>query len=77
MLAICACVLAVWVAGMMTSFFANRALIQEIGIQATRARDIRLPLSEQLAALHTLQSQLERLQSPYSPRCAVVSAFWS
>lgn len=62
MLAICACVLAVWVAGMMTSFFANRALIQEIGIQATRARDIRLPLSEQLAALHTLQSQLERLQ---------------
>ncbi|STT06133.1 ImcF domain-containing protein [Klebsiella pneumoniae] len=36
MLAICACVLAVWVAGMMTSFFANRALIQEIGIQATR-----------------------------------------
>ncbi|WP_220428428.1 ImcF-related family protein, partial [Klebsiella pneumoniae] len=27
-----------------------------------RARDIRLPLSEQLAALHTLQSQLERLQ---------------
>lgn len=42
--------------------FANRALIQEIGIQATRARDIRLPLSEQLAALHTLQSQLERLQ---------------
>lgn len=58
----CACVLAVWGAGMTTSFFANRALIQETGIQTAKAMNTRLPLSEQLVALHSLQNELERLQ---------------
>ena len=56
------CVLAIWGAGMTTSFFANRALIQETSIQTARALDTRLPVSEQLVALHTLQGELERLQ---------------
>ncbi len=56
------CVLAIWGAGMTTSFFANRALVQETGIQTARALDTRLPLAEQLVALHTLQGELERLQ---------------
>ncbi|HBK9468856.1 TPA: type VI secretion protein VasK [Escherichia coli] len=56
------CVLAIWGAGMTTSFFANRALVQETSIQTARALDTRLPLSEQLVALHTLQGELERLQ---------------
>lgn len=47
---------------MTTSFFANRALVQETGIQTARALDTRLPLAEQLVALHTLQGELERLQ---------------
>lgn len=49
-------------AGMTTSFFASRALVQETGIQTARALDTRLPLAEQLVALHTLQGELERLQ---------------
>lgn len=56
------CVLVIWGAGMTTSFFANRALVQETGIQTARALDTRLPLAEQLVALHTLQGELERLQ---------------
>lgn len=56
------CMLAIWGAGMTTSFFANRALVQETSIQTARALDTRLPLSEQLVALHTLQGELERLQ---------------
>ncbi|MCV5473726.1 hypothetical protein OFN43_33255, partial [Escherichia coli] len=52
------CVLAIWGAGMTTSFFANRALIQETSIQTARALDTRLPVSEQLVALHTLQGEL-------------------
>lgn len=56
------CVLAIWGAGMTTSFFANCALVQETGIQTARALDTRLPLAEQLVALHTLQGELERLQ---------------
>ena len=47
------CVLVIWGAGMTTSFFANRALVQETGIQTARALDTRLPLAEQLVALHT------------------------
>ena len=47
---------------MTTSFFANRALVQETSIQTARALDTRLPLAEQLVALHTLQGELERLQ---------------
>ena len=38
---------------MTTSFFANRALVQETSIQTARALDTRLPLAEQLVALHT------------------------
>lgn len=56
------CVLAIGGAGMTTSFFANRALVQETSIQTARALDTRLPLAEQLVALHTLQGELERLQ---------------
>lgn len=56
------CVLVIWGAGMTTSFFANRALVQETSIQTARALDTRLPLAEQLVALHTLQGELERLQ---------------
>ncbi len=56
------CMLAIWGAGMTTSFFANRTLVQETSIQTARALDTRLPLSEQLVALHTLQGELERLQ---------------
>ncbi|MCP5972621.1 hypothetical protein NL361_27675, partial [Klebsiella pneumoniae] len=33
----CFCVLAIWWTGMMTSFFANRALIQETGTHTARA----------------------------------------
>lgn len=62
MLIVCTCILVVWGTGMTTSFFANRALIQETGIQTVQALNTRLPLSEQLVALHTLQGQLERLQ---------------
>ncbi|MDH8454289.1 ImcF-related family protein [Klebsiella pneumoniae] len=58
----CFCVLAIWWTGMMTSFFANRALIQETGTHTARAINTRLPLAEQLVALHTLQGELERLQ---------------
>ncbi|ECI6680383.1 type VI secretion protein VasK [Salmonella enterica subsp. enterica] len=58
----CICVLAVWSIGMGTSFFSNRALIQETSIQTARAVNTRLPLSEQLVALHSLQGELERLQ---------------
>lgn len=56
------CMLAIWGGGMTTSFFASRALVQETGIQTARALDTRLPLAEQLVALHTLQGELERLQ---------------
>ncbi len=56
------CVLAIWGAGMATSFIANRALVQDTAVQTARALNTRLPLSEQLVALHTLQGELERLQ---------------
>lgn len=62
MLIACTCVLVIWGAGMATSFFANRALVQETSIQTARALDTRLPQAEQLVALHTLQGELERLQ---------------
>ena len=61
---------------MTTSFFANRALVQETSIQTARALDTRLPLAEQLVALHTLQGELERLhegsrgQALHSKVCA-------
>ncbi|EEJ1822184.1 type VI secretion protein VasK [Salmonella enterica] len=61
-LMVCICVLAVWGVGMGTSFFTNRALIEETRVQTTRALDTRLPLSEQLVALQSLQGELERLQ---------------
>lgn len=61
-LAILSMVVIVWGAGLLTSFLANRTLIQDTAAQTAQALNTRLPLSEQLLALHKLQGELERLQ---------------
>ncbi|HAJ6964856.1 TPA: type VI secretion protein VasK [Escherichia coli] len=60
------CVLAIWGAGMTTSFFANRALVQETSIQTARALDTRLVRD---VAVDHLQQQLNAFVAlpPNSP----------
>ena len=62
MMAMLGIMVMVWGTGLLTSFLTNRMLIQDTAAQTAHALNTRLPLSEQLIALHTLQSELERLQ---------------
>ncbi|MFC0228694.1 ImcF-related family protein [Serratia aquatilis] len=55
-------VLLLWGAGMLVSFFANRALIKDSVQQSRQALDTPLPLAERLRAQYALQQTLATLQ---------------
>lgn len=61
-LAVLSMVVMVWGTGLVISFLTNRTLVQDTAAQTAHALNTRLPLSEQLVALHRLQGELERLQ---------------
>lgn len=62
LLAICSCLLLMWIACLVFSWIANIRLIQADQQLAAAATDSRQPLQQQLSALRELQKEVERLQ---------------